>query len=669
MSPATRTVLCAGVALLLAGGSSAAPVPAGSRAPFAPPLAVAPLEGTLDVAGGFCEYRRGHFHAGYDLGTGRRVGRLVRAPLAGSIERVRASGVGYGRSLYLRADDGRLLVFGHLDAYAPAIAAYVRGIQDSTLSYEQDLWPPLGRFRFEAGDTLAWTGESGAGGPHLHVEIRRGDVAYHPGRAGIAVADTAPPTLSTLTLEPLDAASRVAGSAGPRTFMLAARETIEVTGRVRAVLGARDGVWAGVDRMVPWEAGLEWRGEQVVCRFDSVSWATDMEQGDWLYDAGRVSDSKGIVLWSRAGARPRVLLTSAPLPAEAGTIHVRRGDAPRVLRLWARDLGGQSFVREVVLRPERAPHTSAAAKRAQHAEPWGDPALTFAALPGGAVRLSRAEARGSRAPDFRWGARVQRASRSDAGWSAVFQPERSDSLGVGIGWSAPAAGERGAGQGAARAWRLSPTQPALLRDSTGARTLQVGAGVLFEEATLVSFEVPVVAAGELQPLSNGWRVEPERLPLQRTATCTVPLAPGMAQPDVGLYRRSEGEWQWIGAASDSAAARLSATTRQLGTFGLFRDRLAPRVLRWQVTPDTSGLPYSRWAIEAVLEEAGSGVAARNSWIEWDGQRVPSEWDPEASCLRWRPLRPPGPGMHTLRIVAVDRAANVTRTEASVTLPR
>src|SRR3989442_1640732 len=92
---------------------------------------------------------------------------------------------------------------------------------------------------------------------------------------------------------------------------------------------ARDSMWRGVDRMVPGAGGMEWDGRERECRFDSVSWATDMVESDYVYDAGRVTGEKGIVLWAPAGFRPRMLRTSAPRGEEAGTIVVRRGDPPR----------------------------------------------------------------------------------------------------------------------------------------------------------------------------------------------------------------------------------------------------------------------------------------------------------------------------------------------------
>jgi len=687
-------------------GRDAAPVMAVPEVTsFGPALAADLMTPPLEVTGGFCEYRRGHFHGGFDFSSARRVGRAVMAPAGGWIERVRASGVGYGRSIYLHTHDGRLLVFAHLDAYAEPLASYVRAAQDSTGVYEQDLWLEAKRFPVAAGETLAWTGESGAGGPHLHFEIRRGDIAYHPQRAGLAVADTAPPSLWMLTLEPLDPGSRVAGGAGPRTFRLDRTDTLDVIGRVRAIVGARDGVWSGVDRMVPWEVGMEWAGQSTMCRFDSVSWATDMEEGDLVFDAGRVRDTKGVVLWSRAGYRPRVLKSDAPLTAEAGNIVVRKGDLPRTLRLWARDLGGGRAERRLVVRPTgaREPSQPAAiaadaadtgawadppleastdaddgvtpkqAKPGDDAEGWSDPPLTFTGLPGGAVRLTLPTSRTRRAVDFRWGTESRAATRGAGGWSAVL----AASLGMGeaadhleLGWrQKDENGKSRAWRGRVQARRASPARELALNELASRREARFPAGALFESATIVAFTVPAQAARELEPVGDGWRIEPASLPMRRSAVVSTPVPTGIAIRGLGLYRGSGEDWQWIGGADDTTVRRISATSRQLGTFALFRDALAPRVPGWNVARDTERLPYSRWAFEATVDESGSGVAARACWFEVDGRRVPTEWDPEAGRLRWRPAAPPAPGPHKVVVVAADRAGNVARVDATFTAER
>ena len=152
----------------MSGGNASAP---SFGAPLRWPLAGA----ARPLRGGFGETRSNHFHAGLDLSTGQRIGAPVFAPGTGTLERVRTSGVGYGRSLYLRLTDGRLIVLGHLDAFEPRLAAWVDSVQRATATYEQDLWPEAGLFRYAVGDPMAWSGESGAGPPHLH-EIGRAHV-------------------------------------------------------------------------------------------------------------------------------------------------------------------------------------------------------------------------------------------------------------------------------------------------------------------------------------------------------------------------------------------------------------------------------------------------------------------------------------------------------------
>ncbi len=65
-----------------------------------------------------------------------------------------------------------------------------------------------------------------------------------------------------------------------------------------------------------------------------------------------------------------------------------------------------------------------------------------------------------------------------------------------------------------------------------------------------------------------------------------------------------------------------------------------------------------------MKEDGSGIDARSSWLKVDGRRVPTEWDPEAGRLRWRPARLPKRGKHAVLIIATDRSGNQTRTRGS-----
>ena len=652
---------------------AAGSAPAGPRpllvSSFAPRFEHAPLAPPLVLNGGFGEYRSNHFHAGLDLGTGGTVGRPVFAPTGGWIERVRASGAGYGRSLYLHTEDGRLLVFAHLDAYAGPLARYVAAAQESTGQYEQDLWPQPGQFRVAAGQRIAWTGESGAGGPHLHVEVRRGDMAYHPLRSGLAIPDTSAPTLASVTLEPLDDRSTVERSAAPVTVRLGGRpDTVRMMGRVRAVVAARDGVWRGVDRMVPWSVSLAFGGMEVECRFDSVSWATDMAESDHIYDSGRVLGERGLVMWAPGGFRPRVMRTNVSNRDEAGTLVVRSGDPPRTLRITARDLAGGVTERSLVLRPpaedERGPDTTAVGGRAERdSSRWFD----LATLPGNHLRVTyRGAQAGSRGVTI--GGRP--ASLREGEWTAIL------GLPAGRGpfpttYSITANGRDGAGRTWGRSFaaslRTNPTQHADWSHGPDVEWL-LPRDAMFEPGPLLQRASTRVsdAPAELVARSNVLEVLPANLRLRQP----MRLEWGRrSTPDtnVGLFMDDGEGWSWVPSPPDSALRRRVGETRHLGRFALFADTIAPRVTLRRPPRLAAKGAYSRWALEARVVEAGSGVDRRGAWFEVDGQRKPAEWDDEAGILRWRPLRAPRAGTHRYVAIVRDRAGNERRASGAFSM--
>jgi murein DD-endopeptidase MepM/ murein hydrolase activator NlpD len=315
------------------------------------PVEHEPLGAIPVLTGTFGETRGAHFHAGLDYSTGRQVGVPLYAPLAGVIERARSSGVGYGRSLYLRAPDGRLFVYGHLDAFEEPLASFVSAAQESSGQYEQDLWLEPGRFRVAAGQRLGWSGESGIGDPHLHFEVRRGDMAINPLLAGIAILDTLRPVIDAVSIEPRNAQSRIDGRAVARRVTFGPiPDTVRVRGEARVVVEARDPGDRRAD-MEPYEISMEWDGHYVACRFDSISWATDMDEADFIYDRGRSVPTRrhAVRLWAPAGFRPRVIESDIPTSLEAGTLGAEGSHPYLTLRVAARDFAGNRVERSLVL--------------------------------------------------------------------------------------------------------------------------------------------------------------------------------------------------------------------------------------------------------------------------------------------------------------------------------
>ncbi len=137
-----------------------------------------PVPGTITSMYGW-RPQFGRLHHGIDLHL--NVGDTVRAALSGTVERIGYDPHGYGNYLILTHPDGLSTLYGHL-SYALA-------------GQGQEVY---------AGAPIAIGGNTGnSTGPHLHFEVRRGDMAIDPtlifdfyGRAQMAGTeedDTPPP--------------------------------------------------------------------------------------------------------------------------------------------------------------------------------------------------------------------------------------------------------------------------------------------------------------------------------------------------------------------------------------------------------------------------------------------------------------------------------------------
>lgn len=655
------------LALTMAGIAPAAPV---APTPLGGPLHW-PLAGAdRALRGGLGDARNGRFHAGLDLSTARRNGAGVAAPADGWVERVRTSGVGYGRSLYIRTEDGRLVVFGHLDAFEPRLAAWVDSVQRATVTYEQDLWPPVGRFRYRGGERVAWSGESGAGPPHLHVEVRHGDFALNPLLAGYAVPDAVAPRIASVTLEPLDESSWVERSAAPRTHRFAASaDTLVVEGRVRLTVLASDDTDAATGLPVH-TTGARWQGEWVECRMDSLSWAGEMSQSEWLLDDGRVAGTGGVVIDAPVGpVAPRFLVSSRGETRGWSLLQVAAGDPARVLELFARDAAGNLATRRVWVRgprpSERGPDTSPAKTAVAAKARPADPRWSFASLPDLRVRVRVAgvpaglrDVRFERAgPAADLGAPV-RASRDGADWVAILHANGlPDTEGLWVKGTLP----NGRAWWHRASWGLWPIGSAMVARLDDGATLASPPGSEWEAGVML---VRGVTTTGLTSGATAVRAALEALPVQpplrRAVTVTLPVPSGASRDHVVMMRRDgEGErWEWVESRLDSAAGTFTGESARLGQFALVRDGEPPVVVPLAVRAPVRGA-YSTWALEARVTENVSGIAVRRCALRVDGVPVPVEWDAEHKVLRWRPLVPPAAGRHTAEFEAVDRAGHRT----------
>lgn len=171
-----------------------------------------PIDIRGDISGNFAESRLDHFHAGLDIATGGVKGNKLFAIEDGYLWRVRASVVGYGKSVYLKLNDGRYVVYAHMDKFIEPVEKYVRQQQKKSGKYEIDLSPEPGMFQFKKGDLVGYAGNSGDVAPHLHIELRNEKeepINILSNGLVLPYRDTTYPLIKVLAVKPFDSKSMV----------------------------------------------------------------------------------------------------------------------------------------------------------------------------------------------------------------------------------------------------------------------------------------------------------------------------------------------------------------------------------------------------------------------------------------------------------------------------
>jgi hypothetical protein len=605
-----------------------------------------PLDLPPEPTSSFGEYRSGHFHGGLDLSTRRANGHPVRAVAGGEAARVRASGGGYGRAVYLRLDDGRLAVYAHLDGFARDLEAWVEAAQESSGRYEFDRVPPPGRFRFAGGEVIGWSGESGAGPPHLHFEIREGETAINPQTVGLPLADHAPPAISALWAYPAAARSRVRERVEPvrvavhregSGFRLSGR--LVVRGPVRVALQAHDRTHL-LDNSLGLFAVTAALGEESVyeASFDSASWLLASEV-DAVYD-----------MVVRARGVQSALALTPPAGLGAGVVHRsspswERAPGRYPLRLEVRDAAGNRVRIEGEIE-WIAPDSIPAATRGG-TSPGG---LTLELGPG---RLTARSPAGTRLlVDPALAEAGPQPSAGERTWEIPASFEGP--LRVRAVRDAPGGGETIVGQRRLRVAEIAPGWSRTVHSLDERFAITVDGGSAFEPQT-VAIEEWDVMRGARAALGRVYNVMPEWLMLR--APVEVSLVPPDSAEREGLGLFESGSRDNLIGGADSTGRRLAGRTRRLGSFTARYDLVppflgAPRVRAAHA--GAAGTRPARFSVRWTITDDQAGVASSDVTVEVDGRPVPVEYDLESAALVWRPRQRPDRGRHSYRIEARDR---------------
>lgn len=151
-----------------------------------------PFEREAYMTSSFGENRGTRYHAGVDYSTNMEEGWPIMAPEDGRVKEIRVSPFGYGKVMFFQGKSGKTWVFAHQSSFGK-LDIQVRQKQYALHKNDVTLYPNT---FYSKGDTLTFSGSTGIGNPHLHLEVRLDkDRVMSPCRNGALCQDTIAPQI------------------------------------------------------------------------------------------------------------------------------------------------------------------------------------------------------------------------------------------------------------------------------------------------------------------------------------------------------------------------------------------------------------------------------------------------------------------------------------------
>lgn len=261
-----------------------------------------PLDIPLLLSGNFGELRRNHFHSGLDFKTHGRTGLPVRSADDGYVSRIVASPWGFGRAVYVtHPATGLTTVYGHLEAFSPAIDKRVRAEQYARESFTVDMNFLPGELPVKRGETIGRSGNAGSsGGPHLHMDVRdtrTGEALDPMPYYRRYIKDDVAPEVRALALYAVDGEGTVTGS--PTLAPAKFAQGFSAWGRVVPAIKAYDRMTGTANIYGVKHLALEVDGKEVYRRtIDRFSF-DDTRAVNTLTDYAGVVNSGSWMMWTQ----------------------------------------------------------------------------------------------------------------------------------------------------------------------------------------------------------------------------------------------------------------------------------------------------------------------------------------------------------------------------------
>lgn len=171
----------------------AAPPPELISESYVEPFSYDPFNRDAYLTSSFGENRGTRYHAGIDYSTQMEEGWPIYAPENGYVREIKTSPFGYGKVMFFEGESGKTWVFAHQSSFPQTIENLISQKQYATQNNDISIKPNL---RFRKGDTLTFSGSTGIGNPHLHLEVRLNkDIVVSPCQVGVKCLDTIAPQI------------------------------------------------------------------------------------------------------------------------------------------------------------------------------------------------------------------------------------------------------------------------------------------------------------------------------------------------------------------------------------------------------------------------------------------------------------------------------------------
>jgi len=636
-----------------------------------------PTDASHLITSSFAEYRDSHFHSGIDIKTWGKTGYKVFAVADGWVSRIKVSPYGFGRALYITLNDGRTVVYGHLQDFADRISDYVWNAQKAHGQYSVELFPGKDEFPVKAGDLVAYTGESGIGPPHLHFEIRNaGEEPLNPLTQGIRIEDSIRPVISEIAIAPLDDRSRVNGSpvpyfatptaAGQSKYGATVLDNpIRVQGRIGFSVKADDWAVANGNAFNVYRITLQIADSTCFeTTYDQFSYAQTRKillERDWRFDVQ--GDGKFVRLYRH----PKNTLPFHPSNLK-GIINCNDYESPIPFRIVAEDCAGNSAEVRGELLPVAKSVDSENEDYLNEIEfldsQEGAISITPAffdnylsvALPAKTTPRGRPVGwlRASTMPMLSW----QRNERGIWYGTAPLDFDYSGQVRLPIyDDGAPDAGALC--YATWQQWGVRPNRQRTITFPDSQVTMTFSNNSLWQPIC-VRFDSAKYPVGGFPYLTRAWKIEPRDIPLAGNVEISWKIPPNQtALKQIGIYRWSRRDyWKILTPVAYSDDDAIDAPTDELGIFALIRDDQPP-----EVTPvfpkDGAVVTTSRPRLVVHIGDVLSGFDEDGLRMKLDGDPVISEYDPDAQTVAYRPHESLTSGEHQLTAEVRDRAGNVT----------